>query len=153
MPHPLDCEIRSDQRTDDPLRPTRILIAEDEVLVGYTLQLLLMSEFDCEVLGPFMRVCDAQRAVLENEIDFAILDVRLRDGEIYPVADILFQRNIPFVFHSGHAEEEAIGAAYDGAPLLDKPASDSAIVRAIREALVEPFKVSTPEMTSRDRAR
>ena len=38
-------------------------------------------------------------------LDLAVLDVNLRGEKVYPVAELLSERHIPFVFLSGYGEE------------------------------------------------
>ena len=39
-----------------------------------------------------------------EEIDAAVLDVNVKGAKIYPVAEVLAQRDIPFLFLSGYGE-------------------------------------------------
>ena len=54
-----------------------------------------------------------------GRIDAAILDVNLDGESVYPVADALRERGIPFVFSSGHARE-ALPDRFRDMPLVDK---------------------------------
>lgn len=51
----------------------------------------------------------------------AILDVRLRDGEVFPAADRLAQAGVPIIFHSGHADRQGLEDRYPGALVCAKP--------------------------------
>lgn len=55
------------------------------------------------VTGPVGTVADAIDLAGDIDLDAALLDVSL-DGElVYPVAEILISKNIPFAFVSGKA--------------------------------------------------
>ena len=54
------------------------------------------------------------------EFNAAILDVNLDGQEIYPVADILTERGLPFVFVTGYGER-SLPEPYRGRPALQKP--------------------------------
>ena len=50
------------------------------------------------------RLDAALRLAHEEPLDAAILDVRIRGGQVYPVAEELLARNIPFVLASGYGD-------------------------------------------------
>jgi two-component SAPR family response regulator len=81
----------------------RILVVEDEVLIGMLLEDML-TDLGYEVAASAARVEDAIKLAAEVEADAAILDVNLNGQEVYPVADILSRRQIPFVFATGYSE-------------------------------------------------
>jgi DNA-binding response OmpR family regulator len=81
-----------------------ILIVDDEPLISAMLEDWLV-ELGFDVVGPAHCVDDALALIAEHaaSLDGAILDVTLRDGTSYPVADELRQRGVPFAFATGHA--------------------------------------------------
>lgn len=110
----------------------RIAIAEDELL----LLLLLESIVDSlghEVVGSFGRVDEALRFAIHAEVDFAILDIRLRDGESFPVAAALRRRKIPFVFATGQ-DASSLPEEFRNELLLPKPYDPRALEQAIAAA-------------------
>ena len=66
-----------------------------------------------------------------NGFDVAVLDVRLADGDVFPLADALIARGVPIVFHSGHADKGELEAAYPGAHALPKPSWGSEVARTV----------------------
>lgn len=97
----------------------RILIVEDELLIGMLLEDMLV-ELGYQVAGTASRVEDALKLVNESELDAAILDVNLNGKEIYPVADVLAERKIPFLFATGYGER-GLPAEFQERPTLQKP--------------------------------
>src|SRR5262252_9494244 len=85
----------------------RVLVVEDEYLIRMLLEDML------DELGYGV-------AAAVGEFSAAILDVNLDGQEIYPVADILAQRGLPFVFVTGYGER-SLPEAYRGRPALQKP--------------------------------
>ena len=80
--------------------PLSVLVIEDEPLIA------MMIEDFIDMLGHQVAgICDsvvqALAKVEEGGFDVAILDVNLRDGACWPVADALDSREIPFVVASG----------------------------------------------------
>lgn len=80
-----------------------MLVVEDELLVAMMIEDLL-SDHRCIVIGPFGRVPAAMAAARAAEIDLAVLDVNLAGVKIYPVAEVLAARSIPFLLLSGYGE-------------------------------------------------
>jgi len=99
----------------------RVLIVEDEALVAMDLQ-FAFEDAGAEVLGPALSLSDAL-ALAEHapEIDCALLDVDIAGRDVYPVAQILQLRGIPFIFHTGHGSRRAHSAMFPGAMTCLKP--------------------------------
>jgi DNA-binding response OmpR family regulator len=101
-------------------RRARVLVVEDELLLALNLEQLI-SDFGMEVVGPFATLAGATRAAETEQLDGALLDIRLHDGEgVYPVADILLWRGIPHMFVTAQSRED-IESAYVGTRRLSKP--------------------------------
>jgi CheY-like chemotaxis protein len=82
----------------------RVLVAEDELLVAMLIEEIL-DQFECQLVGPFATVANALAAARNaTDIDIALLDVNLRGQKIYPVAEALDERGIPFVLVSGYGK-------------------------------------------------
>src|SRR3954465_8220409 len=81
----------------------RLLVVEDEYMVADDLAGGLGEE-GAEVVGPAGTVEDALELVQLNRgrLDGAVLDVNLRDERVYPVADVLASRGVPFVLPPGN---------------------------------------------------
>lgn len=96
-----------------------IMVVEDEALVALAVTDSLTDLGLC-VVGPFSRVADARRALQSTSVDAAILDVNLGGELVYPLADILKARGIPFVFVTGYGVE-SIERRFRTSPVLQKP--------------------------------
>jgi CheY-like chemotaxis protein len=81
----------------------RVMVVEDEMLVALLIEDMLREE-GCSILGPFNTVAKALIAVATGGFDLAVLDVNLAGEKVYPVAEALAARNIPFLFLSGYGE-------------------------------------------------
>jgi CheY-like chemotaxis protein len=111
----------ADGQAGERLLGKRILIVEDEALVAYELQLALEDE-GAEVVGPALSLMKALEAVThEGEIDLAVLDIDIAGEDIYPVAELLLQRGVPFLFHTGHGSRSALAALFPGTATFIKP--------------------------------
>jgi len=87
---------------DERLRDRRILIVEDDFHVADSLSLALRAS-GAHVVGPAATVSAALKLVASCErVDGAVLDINLRGEVVYPVADALRRRGVPFVFATGY---------------------------------------------------
>lgn len=109
-----------------------VLVAEDEFLVAFHWETVL-EEQGAEV----HTAASVEEAMpfAEDGIDCALLDVSLLDGDVFPVADRLHERGVPFVFHSGHAELDELTRRYPGAQAITKPASETVLVRTLERVM------------------
>jgi CheY-like chemotaxis protein len=89
--------------TPPELTGKRVLIVEDELLVALLIEDLLI-ELGCQTLGPCGSVALALDAARSERFDLAVLDVNLAGEMVYPVAEVLAQRQIPFLFLSGYGD-------------------------------------------------
>jgi len=105
--------------SDDDLNGLRILVVEDEAAISLLLEDMLL-DFGCEVIGPAARLSAALEAVAREKIDLAILDVNVAGEPIYPVAEALAERSVPFVFSTGYGSA-GIRDAFRDRPVLQKP--------------------------------
>ena len=85
-------------------RILRIFIAEDEILVAMAIE-DMVRELGHIVTAVATRLDQAITLAASGEIDFAILDLNLAGSLSFPVADVLRQRNIPFLFATGYGSE------------------------------------------------
>ncbi len=102
-------------------RAPRILLVDDEPLLSMLIGDLL-SEFGCDVVGPADTV-EAAVALIEAEgeaLDGALLDVALRKGDSYPIAETLGLRGVPYAFVTGHGVG-GLAPAFRSALTLSKP--------------------------------
>ncbi len=109
----------------------RVLIVEDEVLVAMLLEDLL-SEMGHRVVACVARVDEAMKFADQAEIDFAILDINLDGVKSFPVAAILRQRGIPFVFATGYGTA-GLANEFSNELALQKPYDPGELERAIAQ--------------------
>ncbi len=115
-------------------RVRRILIVEDTAMVVMLLEDVI-ANLGWEVVGPATRLEQAVRLARAGEIDAVVLDINL-DGEMsWPVAAILQDGRIPFVFATGYDGATVIPEQFAGHPVVRKPYSMADIERVLRELL------------------
>jgi CheY-like chemotaxis protein len=108
----------------------RILVVEDSWDVGISLKRLFQS-YGAETIGPAATVAEAMRLISEHEIDVALVDINLRNGEkSYPLIDLLHDRGIRTVVLSGYADAPLAHGKV--AAILQKPIADESLLQSLR---------------------
>jgi DNA-binding LytR/AlgR family response regulator len=110
------------------LRGRCLLVVEDEFMIALDLAQWL-EELGMQVIGPAGSVSDALKLVEANagRIDGALLDINLRGERVYPVADALAVRGLPFAFTSGY-DDMVIAPPYANAQRYEKPVDRGRVV-------------------------
>lgn len=109
----------------------RVLVVEDEVLVSMLIEDVL-AELGCEAVSTATRVPQALDLVSREAFDIAILDRNLAGQAVYPVADELARRGVPFIFATGYGDR-GLREDYKERPMLQKPFRLDELARAIAE--------------------
>jgi CheY-like chemotaxis protein len=105
--------------SDRPAEGRYILVVEDEMIIVTMIEDTL-SEIGADIVGPCAHLDAALRLAREARIDAAVLDLNIRGGNTYTVADILAERGVPFVFCSGYGDW-SFEERYRDRPRLTKP--------------------------------
>ena len=118
----------------------RVLIVEDESLIAMLLEMALMDE-GCDVVGPAARVADAIRLAEDGHLDGALLDVNLGGESVFPVAEVLATRAVPFLLLSGYGDE----AVPEGRnwPLRSKPFDVNEVLAVLSGLISRPADQDT----------
>ena len=106
----------------------RILILEDEPIIGLALEDLLRGQGAYVLFASGIEeACDL---IQSQAVESAILDVNVHGAESYPVATLLAERRIPFIFATGYGDRSH-PAAFAGIPTISKPYSADDIRTAL----------------------
>jgi CheY-like chemotaxis protein len=113
----------------------RLLVVEDEALVAMMIQDYL-ADLGCVVVGVAASVAKGLAAIEDKAsiLDGAVLDVNLGGEKVYPVAERLVERGIPFIFSTGYG---LAGIAPDFAriPTLSKPFAPRDLAAMLAEVI------------------
>lgn len=117
------------------LSGVRMLVVEDEAIVAMMVEDLL-ADLGCVVIQVAGSVRSALDMVENQEIaiDGAILDVNLGGEKVFPVAEALTTRQVPFVFATGYGMA-GLNERFAGTPTLAKPFVSKALENALLAAL------------------
>ena len=110
-------------------RGKHILIVEDDYLIAEQTRREL-EKLGASIAGPVPSVEQAMALIDERPIDAAILDINLDGETVYPLADVLSERQIPFVFATGY-DASSMPEKYKGFILCEKPTELAVIAVAL----------------------
>lgn len=116
-----------------PAAPARILVVEDESLIRMLLEDML-ADLGHEVAATAASVGAAKQLASTGAFDAAILDVNLEGQEVFPVAEILAGRGLPFIFASGYGHA-ALPEPFRDRPTLQKPFQAAQLEAALNRLL------------------
>lgn len=123
----------NDSEQSRALKGLRVLIVEDEAPIALQVEDMLV-ESECEVVGPASRVTQALKLLDERPVDAAVLDLNIAGDMVYPVADALDKRGLPYLFATGYAAS-SLSEPYQARRVLQKPFSRRELLRAIQDVL------------------
>ena len=122
----------------EALNGRRVLIVEDESLVAMLLETIL-EDMGCETVGPASNIDDGLTMARDTpNIDAALLDVNVAGRVVFPVAEVLRDRGVPFVFSTGYGAG-GLPEEWQHQPTIQKPFTEA----AVRDALAEAMGIAT----------
>lgn len=110
----------------------RVLVVEDDALIGMAVA-QSAERCGCVVVGPITRLETGLRTAQTADLEGAILDIDLDSEQVWPIAEILQRRKVPFILVSGYSSTE-VPECYWRVPLVSKPLTDAALRRALAAA-------------------
>ncbi len=121
--------------SEGKLDGARVMVVEDEYLLADDLCFALAS-LGAVVVGPFPSIRDATASIDDDvAIDLAVLDVNLRGDMVFPVADALMHRGIPFAFATGY-DRWTMPTRFAEMPWVEKPFKSDNIAAVLAPLLV-----------------
>ena len=111
----------------------RILVVEDESLVAMLLETIL-EDMGCQPVGPASTIEEGLELASAGGLDAALLDVNVAGRQIFPVAQVLADQGVPFIFSTGYGEG-GLPDAWRGRTTIQKPFTEGAVRDALMKAM------------------
>lgn len=107
-----------------------ILVVEDDYMLAQDIT-RAFKHSGAEILGPVSNVADALDLLeTATALDGAVLDINLMGEMVYPVADALKRRSVPFVFATGY-DMDQMPMRFDQVTCFQKPIDPNKLADAL----------------------
>jgi PAS domain S-box-containing protein len=120
---------------------SRLLLVEDELVVGLFMQDLLKT-IGYRPTEPIGRLSEAINAATQERFEGAILDMNLNGEIVYPLAELLTEQRVPFLFVTGYGQH-SLDPRFTRVPVLQKPVVQDELAGALKRVL---GSASAPKM-------
>lgn len=121
--------------TEGNLRGCHVLVVEDEFMLAEDLSQEL-AEAGVHIIGPAQSLERAIELLATADVlDAAVLDVNLQGKPVFPLADALFERQVPFVFTTGY-DASVLPARFRSMRCCSKPVDMERLVEALQAAIL-----------------
>jgi CheY-like chemotaxis protein len=112
------------------LKDKHVLIVEDQYLIATDLSSALAG-LGGVIVGPVASSAAARAEMARTRIDLAFLDINLNHEMVFPLADELELRGIPFIFATGH-NTAIVPERFKSKLRLEKPFTSLSVQEAVR---------------------
>ena len=123
----------------------RILVVEDEMMISMVIEDTI-EMLGYQMVGPVAQLDEALSLATNGVFDCAILDVNIRGGNSYAIADLLLKRGCPFLLTTGYSDW-SLPKHLSGQKRLTKPYSTKELEKHL-QSLAD--QVALPGNTSPD---
>ncbi|MER2263731.1 HWE histidine kinase domain-containing protein [Methylobacterium oxalidis] len=110
-------------QADDTSTAPRILLVEDDALLAHVLEEAVCA-LGWTPVGPVARIEAAMVLTLieAGSLDGAVLDINVDDAKVWPVAEVLQDQGVPFLFATAYdRNRDVLPARFADVPILSKP--------------------------------
>lgn len=113
-----------------------VLIVEDNMIIALDAEAIL-AKLGAKVVETASTVSQAISVITQHPLAFALLDVNLGHESSFPIADVLLERKIPFVFATGYGTNIDFPERFQNVPVVSKPYAADTLLPKIQEALAK----------------
>lgn len=114
---------------DKSLDGRRVLLVEDNQLFSAALAMLFEDE-GLILVRTCINVKSALDAARTEELDIALLDVNIGGENVFPVAEALDRRQVPYIFLTGYGSN-SLPMSFRNRPAFSKTSAPKAVLEAI----------------------
>jgi light-regulated signal transduction histidine kinase (bacteriophytochrome) len=122
--------------TPELLKGRHVLLVEDNMIIAMDGEDVL-RDLGADVTTA-ASIARAREAIQHHPIDLAVLDFNLGAETSMPVADLLAERGIPFLFATGYGDGLELPERFAGVTLVKKPYSGATLAQAMTPLVDRP---------------
>lgn len=116
------------------LQGCKVLVAEDEMLIAYDIAYSI-EEAGGTVIGPVATLANARRLCASDQVDAAVLDMNLLDGNAEPLVSELRALHIPVIVNTAERLPLAFQSTLPDVLVFAKPTLPDALTEALGRRL------------------
>lgn len=131
---PSSSALPSAAATTAPPPDLAILLVEDQMLIAMDAEGML-ADHGFTSVATASSAAEALRHIRSRPVAAAILDVNLGDSTSLPIAEVLRDKQVPFVFATGYGDGGTIPPEFAEVPVVRKPYDALALVQALSQVL------------------
>jgi len=124
-------------RRPHPLYGLRVLLVEDQTIIALDTESMLL-DLGATIVHSFTTGDAAIAWLGMAEVDVGVLDVSLGATTSFPVAEVLVQRAVPFIFTTGYGDSTMFPPHFLNMPIVRKPYAIDTLARALVQCLHRP---------------
>ncbi|MBN2739870.1 MAG: hypothetical protein JXR35_03110 [Rhodobacteraceae bacterium] len=116
------------------LQGGKVLVAEDEMLIAYDIAYSI-EEAGGTLIGPVATLANARRLCASDQVDAAVLDMNLLDGNAEPLVSELRALHIPVIVNTAERLPLAFQSTLPDVLVFAKPTLPDALTEALGRRL------------------
>jgi len=116
------------------MRDRSVLVVEDNPVLAESITFALTT-FGWKVVGPFGSTAEALPDARSGQFATAVLDLDLGSESSIPIATVLREKGIPFLFLTGHEAAREMPDDFKCETCLSKPVTPEALVRELEACI------------------
>ncbi len=114
------------------LQGMTLLLVEDDVWIQMDLKQTLQRQGATVIAASDL---ETGLAACAQPVDAAVLDIRLGEADVLPIAQRLHAQQTPLVFHSALIERRDVAESFPDAAMLPKPVSESVLIDTVAKVV------------------
>lgn len=114
----------------DPLRSKKVLIVDDNPLLAHHL-CDVVQDWGAVAIGPAMDLSSGLELMRTQSVDCALLDIELGGSDVYPLAEQLSERDVPFAFLTAKGPAVDLPAKFRNRNCIQKPETGLRIIEVV----------------------
>jgi CheY-like chemotaxis protein len=130
----LAAEIKASEEVR-PLEGTSVLVAEDEPILAFDI-IGILRQAGAITIGPALSASVALELAKTEHLSCGVLDVRFRDGPVFPMAEVLRDKGAGVVFFTGQADQAGLKQVRPHAEVISRPTPLQLLSPAVRAASI-----------------
>jgi CheY-like chemotaxis protein len=94
----------------------------------------MLEDMEFSVTEPCRTLADGIASAKAENFDGAVLDMNLNGESVYPLADLLAAKGVPFIFVTGYSAD-SVAERFANIPVIQKPVTAETLAKVLNRHL------------------